>query len=174
MFRLAYRNFGDHEALVVNHTVDASSGQAGVRWYEVRDPGGAPVLYQQGTYAPDNNHRWMGSVAQDRIGNIALGYSVSSSSVFPSVRYTGRLAEDPTGLMTQDEAVLVAGGGSQTHASSRWGDYSMLSVDPVDDCTFWYTQEYYATTSSSAWKTRIGSFRFPGCSDALCFFCAFF
>jgi len=165
MHRLAYRNFGDHAALVVNHTVDAGFGRAGIRWYEVRDPGGSPIIYQQSTFAPsDTEHRWMGSLAMDHTGDIALGYSVSSSSVYPSIRYTGRLAGDPLGEMAQGEAVIITGTGSQMSSSGRWGDYSMMSVDPLDDCTFWYTQEYYQTTSSSGWQTRIGSFKFPACS----------
>lgn len=166
MYRLAYRNFGTHESLVVNHTVNAGSGLAGVRWYEVRDPGGTPVIHQQGTYAPDANHRWMGSIAMDGQGNIALGYSVSSGSVSPSVRYAGRLANDPLGTLPQAEVSLVAGSGSQTSPSYRWGDYSMMGIDPVDDCTFWYTQEYMATTGQASWSTRIGSFRFPSCAAA--------
>ena len=166
MYRLAYRNFGDHEALVVNHTVDAGSGLAGVRWYEVRDPGGSPTIYQQGTYAPDSHHRWMGSVAMDAQGNLALGYSVSSSSVYPSVRYAGRLANDPLGTLPQAETSLVVGSGYQTSGYNRWGDYSMMGIDPVDDCTFWYTQEYLASSGYAPWVTRIGSFRFPSCTVA--------
>jgi len=166
MYRLQYRNFGTHESLVVNHTVDVDGADhAGIRWYELRDPGGAPTIYQQGTYAPDANHRWMGSIAMDGNGNMALGYSVSSGTVYPSIRYTGRLTSDPLGTMPQGESTLMAGGGSQEHSSSRWGDYSMMAVDPVDDCTFWYTQEYYQTTSSADWRTRIGSFKFPFCSN---------
>ncbi|HQM14123.1 MAG TPA: carboxypeptidase regulatory-like domain-containing protein [Anaerolineae bacterium] len=166
MYRLAYRNFGDHESLVVNHTVDAGSNLAGVRWYEVRDPGGSPVIYQQSTYAPDSTHRWMGSVAMDAQGNLALGYSVSSSSVYPSVRYAGRLANDPLGTLPQAETSLVAGSGYQTSSYNRWGDYSMMGIDPVDDCTFWYTQEYLASSGYAPWVTRIGSFRFPSCTVA--------
>ncbi len=163
MYRLVYRNFGDHEALVTNQTVDADgTGHAGVRWYEIRDPGASPYVYQQGTYAPDSNHRWMGSIAMDHAGDIALGYSVSSSSVYPSIRYTGRRASDPLGTMPQGEGVLIAGGGSQTD-TNRWGDYSMMTIDPVDGCSFWYTTEYYQTTSAANWHTRIGSFRFPSC-----------
>lgn len=165
MYRLAYRNYGDHESLVVNHTVDAG-GRAGVRWYEVRDPGGAPAIYQQGTYAPDSDHRWMGSIGMDGAGNMALGYAVSSSSVYPSVRYTGRFADDPLGQMTQGEATLVDGSGVQQSAYSRWGDYSVMGIDPVDDCTFWYTQEYMQTTGHTTWSTRIGAFRFPNCASA--------
>ena len=164
MYRLQYRNFGTHESLVVNHTVDAdNTDHAGVRWYEVRSPGTLPVIYQQGTYAPDFDHRWMGSAAMDSAGNIGLGFSVSGAVTFPSIRYTGRLATDPLNVMTLGEADLMVGSGSQLHSSGRWGDYSSLVVDPVDDCTFWYTQEYYAVTSESGWQTRIGSFSLPGC-----------
>ena len=164
MYRLQYRNFGDHESLVVNHTVDVDGNDhAGIRWYEIRSPGSAPTIHQQGTYAPDANHRWMGSTAMDRFGNIAMGYSVSGDSTSPSIRYTGRLADDPPGQMTQGEADIAVGSGSQTHTSGRWGDYSLLAVDPVDQCTFWYTQEYYAATSESGWQTRVGSFAFPSC-----------
>lgn len=166
MYRLAYRNFGTHESLVVNHTVNAGSGVAGVRWYEIRDPNGTPVIYQQGTYSPDSNSRWMASVAMDMVGNIAVGYSVSSSSVYPSVRYAGRTPADPLGTLPQAEATLVNGSGYQTSSYERWGDYSMLGIDPVDDCTFWFTEEYMATSGYSPWSTRIGSFRFPNCVSA--------
>ena len=167
MYRLQYRNFGAYETLVVNHTVDADGADhAGIRWYEVRNPGTTPVIYQQGTYAPDMDQRWMGSVAMDSAGNIALGFSVSGQSTFPSIRYTGRLASDSPNLMTLGETDLMIGSGSQTHSASRWGDYSSMTVDPVDDCTFWYTQEYYATTSEAGWQTRIGSFSLPNCSSA--------
>jgi len=165
MYRLQYRNFGTHEALVVNQTVDAdASDHAGIRWYEVRNPGSSPFIYQQGTYAPDTNHRWMGSAAMDGSGNIALGFSVSGPVTSPSIRYTGRLADDPLNVMTLGEADLMVGSGSQTHSLGRWGDYSALLVDPADDCTFWYTQEYYAVTSEIGWQTRIGSFALPGCA----------
>jgi len=165
MYRLQYRNFGTHQALVSNHTVDASgSNRAGVHWFELRNSGAGWVLYQDGVYAPGSEHRWMGSVALDVAGNMALGYSVSSVSVFPSIRYTGRLAGDPLNTLPQGEAVLIAGGGSQSHSSGRWGDYSMMGVDPVDQCTFWYTQEYYASNSLAGWRTRVGSFKYPSCS----------
>ncbi len=167
MYRLQYRNFGDHQSLVVNHTVDAGGERAGIRWYEVRDPGGVPLIYQQGTYAPaGSEHRWMGSAAMDRQGNVAVGYSASSSNTFPSIRYAGRLVSDPLGTLAQGEATLFAGAGSQTHTAGRWGDYTMLAVDPTDDCTFWYTNEYYFTTTTIAWQTRIGSFRFPSCTGS--------
>jgi subtilase family serine protease len=166
MYRLQYRNFGTHESLVVNHTVDAdATDHAGLRWYEIRNPGSSPAIYQQGTYAPDLDNRWMGSAAMDSAGNIALGFSVSGPVTFPSIRYTGRLASDPLNVMTLGEADLMVGSGSQLHATGRWGDYSTLVVDPVDDCTFWYTQEYYAVTSEAGWQTRIGSFSLPNCES---------
>jgi len=165
MFRLQYRNFGTHESLVTNHTVNAGNGKAGVRYYELRatPPGGNFVVNEQATFAPDGNHRWMGSAAMDVNGSIAVGYSVSGAMLFPSIRYASRLASDPPGGLFQGEATLQKGGGSQTSPASRWGDYSALSVDPVEECTFWYTQEYYATTSPAGWQTKIGSFRLPGC-----------
>jgi hypothetical protein len=163
MYRLAYRNFGDHESLVVNHSVSASGGVAGVRWYEVRNPNSSPSIFQQGTYNPDSTNRWMGSVAMDSQGNMAMVYSAGSASLFPSIRYTGRLASDPLGTMPQGEATLMAGSGSQTGTASRWGDYASISVDPSDDCTFWMTTEYIQTTGGAPWRTRVGSFKFPGC-----------
>ena len=164
MYRLAYRNFGDHESLVVNHSVTAGSS-VGLRWYELRNPNGAPTVFQQGTYAPDSSYRWMGSIAMDHAGNIALGYSVSSSSLHPGIRYTGRLAGDTLGTMTQGEGSIIAANGSQNGNLNRWGDYSSMSVDPADDCTFWYTNEYLAANGSFNWRTRIGSFKFPNCSS---------
>jgi hypothetical protein len=164
MFRLSYRNFGDHEAMVTNYTVDVGSGHAGIRWYEIRNPSTTPSIFQQGSYAPDATHRWLGSAALDQSGDIAIGYSASSSTVFPSLRYAGRLPTDPVGTLGQGEATLFAGLGSQSGTSSRWGDYSDLTVDPVDGCTFWYTNEYYPSGATSFnWRTRIGSFRFPSC-----------
>ena len=166
MFRAAYRNFGTHESIVLNHTVRADgTDRAGVRWYEVRDPGGSPAIYQQGTYAPaDGHYRWMGSLAMDHVGNLALGYSISSNSLNPSIRYTGRLASDPLNTLPQTETTIITGGGAQTSSHARWGDYSAMSVDPVDDCTFWYTQQYIQTTGAASWRTRIASFKFPNCS----------
>ena len=165
MYRLAYRNLGTHESLVVNHSV-ATSSSGGVRWYEIQNPSGSPVLAQQGTFAPDSNYRWMGSIAMDQVGDIAVGYSISSSSVFPSVAFTGRVPTDPAGTM-QAETRVVSGSGSQTSQTrtlTRWGDYSAMQVDPVDDCTFWYTQEYIKTNGVFNWNTRIASFKFPNCS----------
>ena len=165
MFRNAYRNFGTYEAEVVNHTVNVGSNRAGIRWYEIRNTSTTPTLFEQGTYAGDTANtesRWLGSAALDQNGDVALGYSDSSGAVFPSIRYVGRVVGDPLGTLPQGEATLIAGGGSQTVGFNRWGDYSMLSVDPVDGCTFWYTQEYYAVSGSN-WQTRIGSFKFPSC-----------
>jgi hypothetical protein len=165
MWRLQYRNFGTHETLVVNHTIDVTGqDQAGIRWYELRRSAGNPwSIFQQGDHAPDATHRWMGSAAMDSAGNIALGYSVSSREVFPGVRYAMRVPGDPPGTLGQGEATIIPGAGSQTHGSGRWGNYSSLDVDPVDDCTFWYTSQYYPTTSVAGWRTRVASFKHPEC-----------
>ncbi len=163
MYRLAYRNFGSHESLAVNHSVVAGSG-GGVRWYEIQNPSGTPVVAEQSTFAPDSNYRWMGSIAMDQAGDMALGYSVSSGSVSPSVRFTGRVPTDPASTM-ETEVNIISGSGSQDGNLSRWGDYSAMQVDPVDDCTFWFTEEYMKTTGSFNWNTRIASFKFPGCGS---------
>ena len=165
MFRASYRNFGDHQAVVLNHSVDTNGADhAGVRWYEITNAGSGWGLADQGTYAPDSDNRWMGSAALDASGDIAIGFSVSSSSTFPSIRVAGRLASDPAGQLAQGETSVIAGGGSQTHPASRWGDYADMQVDPTDGCTFWFTTEYMQTTSSADWHTRIASFKFPSCS----------
>jgi hypothetical protein len=169
MYRLAYRNYGDHEALVVNHTVNVSTtggNQAGVRWYEIDralvngEPSGNFTIAQQGTYAPDGNNRWMGSVAMDGAGNMALGYSVDSGTLYPSIAFTGRLKCDPVNQMTVAETMIQQGAGDQT-AYNRWGDYTRMAVDPVDDSTFWYVGEYYSASSTDGWNTAIGSFKLP-------------
>lgn len=166
MFRLAYRNFGDHESVVGNYTV-SSGGVAGVRWFELRNVTSGPeTVNQQSTYQPDTTWRWMGSAAMDHNGDIAVGFSASSASIFPQIRYAGRLAGDPLNQLAQGETHLFDGTGSQTGTVNRWGDYSDLTIDPVDDCTFWYTNEYYATTSSFNWRTRIGNFKFSGCGSS--------
>lgn len=164
MFRLAYRRFLDgHEALVGNRSV-SSGGVIGIRWWELNNAtSGTPTFVQQSTYQPDTTYRWMGSVAMDTMGDMALGFSASSSSLFPQIRYAGRLSTDPLNQMAQGEATLIAGGGSQT-GSNRWGDYSDMTVDPVDDCTFWFTSEYYQATAGVNWKTRIGKFKFASCT----------
>jgi hypothetical protein len=168
MWRAQYRNFGTHESLVTNHTVDANGNDlAGIRWYELRrPPAGSWSILQQGTHSPDATHRWMGSLAMDSRGQLALGYGVSSGTVSPGIRAATRLTSDPPGTLGP-EFPLVNGSGSQTHGSSRWGNYSSMDVDPVDDCTFWYTTEYYATTSAAGWKTRVSSFRLPSCGPAV-------
>jgi hypothetical protein len=165
MFRLAYRNFGDHEAVVGNYSV-SSGGVGGVRWFELRNVTSGPVtVYQESTYQPDTTWRWMGSAAMDKNGDIAVGFSASSASIVPGLRYAGRLVSDPLNSLAQGEAVLFAGAGSQSGTSGRWGDYADLTVDPVDDCTFWFTSEYYPTgVSQFNWRTRIGSFSFPSCT----------
>jgi len=170
IWRLAYRNFGTYESYVTNQSVEAAPGVAGVRWYEIRrDANGNYSVYQQGTFAPgDGVHRWMGSAAMDWQGNMALGYSVVNGvDVYPGIRYTGRLADDPLGQMTLGEGTIIDGTGVQLTTNSRWGDYSSLNVDPVDDCTFWYVNEYYTAagqaSSAAGWQTRIASFKLPGC-----------
>ena len=169
MYRLGYRNFGTYESLVVNHTVTLGTNgtQTGIRWYELRnqDSGAGFAVYQQGTYAPDSSYRWMGSIAMDHDGDIALGYSVSSATMSPSIRYTGRVPTDALGTMESESDILSAKGitpGSQT-TTYRWADYSGMSIDPTDDCTFFYTTEYVPTTGST-WSTRIASFSFPSCA----------
>jgi hypothetical protein len=168
-WRLAYRNFGTHEAMVTNQSVEARPGVAGARWYELRRTNGVYSVHQQGTYAPDDGvHRWMGSAAMDRRGGVGLGYSVvNGTNVFPGIRYTGRLSSDPLGEMTLGEGSIIEGTGVQTTTNSRWGDYTSLNVDPTDDCTFWYVNEYYTAagqaSSPAGWQTRIASFRLPGC-----------
>jgi len=162
MFRLAYRNFGDHESLVVNHTV-AGGALAGVRWYEIRSPSTSPFVFQQGTVVDSNIDFWMGSIAMDHIGNIALGFSASSASLDPSVFLVGRVPGDLLGTM-QGPTIAVTGTGVQEQSFNRWGDYSSMSVDPSDDCTLWYTQEYYKISGIRNWTTRITAFRFNTCS----------
>jgi hypothetical protein len=155
MFRMQYRNMGEHQAMVLNHTVN-TSGVAGIRWYELRKTDADWELYQEGTFAPgDGLNRWMGSIAMNANGDIALGYTVSNSLIYPSIRYTGRAADDPLGEMTFTETEVVPGTGSQSNIS-RWGDYSKTSVDPVNDSVFWHTNEYM----TNSWKTRIVSFTF--------------
>ncbi len=166
MFRAQYRWFGTEASVLLNTTVDAGGDRAGIRWAETLSATGDSnwTLGQDGTYAPaDGLERWMGSIAQDQDRNIALGYSVTSGSLFPSVRYTSRMAGDPAGTMPGGEVSCHEGTGAQISSFNRWGDYSSMSVDPVDDCTFWYTQEYYENTGSFDFKTRICSFKFASC-----------
>jgi hypothetical protein len=163
MYRLQYRKFNGFGSMVLNHTVNAGSGKGGVRWYELRNTGTGWSIYQQATYSPDAHSRWMGSIAQDTAGTISMGYSVSSSTIYPGIRYTGRLKNDPINQMTIMERTITNGGGSQTgvwSGRSRWGDYSALSIDPASPTTFWFTTEYYAATSTSSWSTRIASYTY--------------
>lgn len=159
MNRLDFRHYEGYDAMVTNHTVDCDGNDhAGLRWYELRNEGSGWSIHQEGTYAPDSDHRWMGSISQDAAGNIALGYSVSGDSTYPSVRATGRRAGDPPGLMTVPEFSIMEGGGSQTNSGSRWGDYTCMSLDPVDEHTFWYVNQYYSSDNTFAWKTALGGF----------------
>jgi hypothetical protein len=172
MQRLTYRNFGTHQTLLLNHTVAADGdplhNHAGIRWYELRKQttgrtSGPWQIYQQGTYAPDANDRWLGSIAMDVNGNIALGFGVSGTNMFPSIHYAGRRPNDPLGTLPLGEISLIDGGGFQ-HTYTNFGDYSQMTIDPTDDCTFWYTGTYYPMTNTpNDWHTRIGSFRFANC-----------
>jgi hypothetical protein len=171
MFRMAYRNFGTHESLVVNNSVQVdATGRVGMRWYEIRSPGTTPTIFQQGTYAPnDSVFRWMGSIAMDQAGDMALGFSSSSTAIHPGITLTGRLASDASGTMGQGEDTFVVGAGSQFSVPSnngdfRWGDYTAMAVDPSDDCSFWYTNQYLPSNGEFNWKTRIGAFKFPNCA----------
>ena len=168
MFRLAYRNIGGVERMVVNHSVQVNStskrntGNAAMRWYEIRGMASAPSVIQQGSYSPDTKFRWMGSVAMDKQGNMAAGYSVSSSTTHPALGIATRLAGDAAGTLGA-ESIVVQGGGSQLSTLSRWGDYTHISIDPVDDCTFWYTGQYLKADGTFNWSTRIASFKIQGC-----------
>ena len=177
MMQAQYRNIGGTESLWVNHTVrTSSSGPDGIQWAQLDVTGGtvatAPVQQQiYGNVGSDGLYRWMGSLAVDKDGNMAVGYSVSSSSVNPDIRYAGRLSTDPSSTLPQGETTMLSGvtRGSQSGlcgggTCTRWGDYSAMSVAP-DGCTFWYVNEYYETTGLD-WQTRIGSFKFPSCTTA--------
>jgi hypothetical protein len=164
MHRFPYINFGDHQTLLGNFTVGGGMGETGaaIRWFELRNTGAGWRLHQQGTYDPgDGNDRFMGSIAMDGAGNIALGFSVSSSAIFPSIHYATRAPEDPPGTFRTERA-LINGGGSQTREDG-WGDYSAMSVDPANDCSFWYTNEFYPISSGTNWHTEVGVFTAPGC-----------
>jgi hypothetical protein len=175
MQKLQYRKVGSTESLWVVHNVQDTGGTVRPQWAQINVTGAtiATTPVQQQIYAPDSMlHRWMGSIAADRQGNVALGYSTSNgtSPNFPSIAYSGRLATDPPNSLSQSESQLIAGAGSQDNGLGRWGDYTAMSVDPVDDCTFWYTNEYYSSQAfgtSGDWQTRIGSFKFPSCTAVL-------
>ncbi len=191
MYRASARAFPDgaptQTSIVVNHTVNTGGTEMGVRWahfdmrqvaavtpgvvfadgFEGRAPNVlAKSLVEDGVYSPDADNRWMGAINIDRNGYLGIGYSVASSTLNPQVRYTGRTFDTPPGQLL-DEASCTAGiaNGSQTSTSGRWGDYASMSIDPVDECTFWFTSEYLPSTSNAGWTTRICSFRFPGCGQ---------
>ncbi len=161
LHRLAYRNFGTYDDLVITHSVMNGTTGSGVRWYEIRSPATATSVYQQGTIAPDANWRWLGSVAMDHNGDMAIGYSISSATTYPAINATGRLVTDPLGTM-ETEFTIYSGTGSQTGSGNDWGNASSMSIDPVDDCTFWYTNEYLETTGT-VWETRLATLKFPSC-----------
>ena len=187
MYRFAYWNDGPnpsvppcatcapprHQHWYVNGDVDAG-GHSGVRWYEFQAPPlpGIATLtsttlttFQAGTYSPNSNWRWMGSLAQDKKGDILVGYSESSATTHPAIFVAGRTLNDPVGLSNLEaELLVVQGNGSQPDTSNRWGDYSSMRIDPVDNCTFWYTTEYYMVTQSFDWSTQINSAKFSGCN----------
>lgn len=163
MYRLAYRNFGDHESMFVTHSVQPSSGNqvSALRWYEIQDPNGTPIIAQQGTFPNSQVSLWMGSIASDKANDLALGFSGSSTTMFPLIGVTGRVPTDPLGAMERPK-ILKKGAGSQQYY--RWGDYSSMALDPSDDCTFWYTTEYLKNTAgANAWSTQLSSLKFRGC-----------
>ncbi len=163
MHKAQYRNFGSYQSLVCCHSVDVdNTDHAGIRWYELRRTTGGWYVYQQGTYAPDADSRWCGSISQNQYKDIAVGYSVSSTNTYPSIRYTGRRNGDTPGVMTIAEQNIWAGAYSQTGAD-RWGDYSGMSIDPTDDKTFWFTTQYIG--AGQVRRTRVAAFSFgTGCT----------
>ena len=166
MPRLVYRRIGRRESIVAVHSVDTAAGGGGVRWYEFRlDAGRVPRLFQQGTYAPDGLFRWMASPAIDRAGNIGIGYSFGGTPNFPGQRFAGRMADDPPGLLTLRETILVEGEASQSN-TLRWEDYAQTAMDPSDDCTIWYVGDYLKK-DATGYSTRIGGFRMPGCGQGV-------
>lgn len=160
MWRLSYRNFGTRQVLLGNFATDVGSDRAGVRWFELRKTTGNWSLFQEGTYAPGSVSRWMGAIAMDHAGNIALGYNVGSSSTYPSLRYVGRLATDSAGTMPRGEYTIVDG--TASNGSNRYGDYSSMNIDPADDCTFWFTGQW---NSAGTWSTRIAKMKFDQCGQ---------
>jgi len=170
MYRLAYRNQGANESLVVSGpTLGSTADHGAVRWFEFRNSGSStttPTLFQAGTYDPDNAYRWMPSIAMDRAGNIALGYSKSSTTIKPGIYVTGRLVTDPAGTMGAETEMQAGLGVQVAPAGNRWGDYSAMTLDPIDQCTFYYTNEYLKTNGAFNWSTRITSYQFPTCQSA--------
>ena len=163
MYRLAYRQFGAYDAMLITHAVTSGS-VTGIRWYEMRSVAGAtPTVFQQSTYAPDSSFRWMSSGAMDKLGNIIIGYSVSSSSIKPDIRFSSRAPADPLGTLGGEDVMAPTTRGSQTATLNRWGDYAAMSVDPADDCTMYFTTEYLKTNGTFNWSTRIGKTKASGC-----------
>ena len=173
MYRLAYRNMGTFETVLASHTVDAGkgTGQTGIRWYEIRGLSGTPSLFQSGTYVPDTNYRWVPSIAMDKVGDIGVGYSVGSSSMDASISISTRAPSDPAGTLG-NEKQIVGGTGAQTPdpqcfngSCDRWGDYTAMTVDPVDDCTLWYVDQYMKSSGGFNWDTQIANFQMAGCTS---------
>ena len=166
MYRLAYRNFGNHESMVVAHSVKTGKGKnaaAGVRWYELRrTPGTEFSVFQSQSFAPDATFRWMPSIAMDKLGDIAVGYSASSTAIHPAIRFATRTPADAPGTLA-NETTIIQGNGSQLTGLSRWGDYSAMTVDPIDDCTFFFTSEYQKANGTFNWSTQFASFKINGC-----------
>jgi len=165
MTPVVYQNRNGSESLWADHTVmlNFPGGPSAIRWYQFDVTGGkfpvTPVQQQDWSNGNDGLWRWMPSIAVDQNGNAAIGYSTSSENIFPSIRYAGRLATDPLNYLSQGEAIMTDGHGSQDGFFGRWGDYTMTTIDPADGITFWHTNEYCATTSSGEWSTRVGKFR---------------
>ncbi|MGB9233693.1 MAG: choice-of-anchor D domain-containing protein [Terriglobales bacterium] len=172
MYRFAIRHFSDHDRAVVNHAVGVNSSgtPVAVRWYELYDPAGSVTLSQQGTYAPDSTYRWMASLAEDQVGNIGMGYSASSSSIYPDIRFTGRVPGDSLGTMESENNIVTGTGAQVGTYAYRWGDYTAMQVDPSDDCSFWYVDQYQAVTGEFDWATNISSFSFPSCTGLPSFY----
>jgi hypothetical protein len=166
MFRMPYRKFSTHESLVITHSVKSSTAASAIRWYEIRSPNGTPSVFQKGTFTSGSTSLWMGSIAMDKVGDIAVGFSKSSSTSHPGIGYTGRTPSDPAGAL-ESMATIFTGAGSQTggtaNGADRWGDYSSLVLDPSNDCTFWYVNQYVPSNGNFNFHTRLASFRFPGC-----------
>lgn len=173
MYPVVYQSLGGAESLWASHTVNNNengTGPAAIRWYQFNVTGSTipamPAQQQTFNNSADGLWRWMPSIAVDSQGNTSIGYNVSSFTMDPAIRYAGRLGSDPLNTLSQGEAELIAAGGHQTDGSGRWGDYSALSIDPSDNCTFWHTNEYYSETSGRGWNTRIGAFKFNSCGQA--------
>lgn len=176
MYRLVYRNFSDHSVLLATHSVQVNATGSGARWYEIHNPETAPTVFQSGTFSPDSQYRFMPAIAMDQAQDIAVGFTRSGSGAgqFPSLVYAGRVPSDAAGTL-ETEVTMLAGTGSQSSSGvcaggcDRWGDYSSLTVDPTDDCTFWFTESYIKSTGQNEgfnWSTGIGNFKFPGCAGS--------